>query len=162
MLRDFRPEDQSAVRDLVLAGLEERWGDAFDPSFNPDLDDIAATYVTNGADVVVADVDGQIVACGILRPEPDRRGRILRLSVDRDQRRRRLGRRVVGELVGRARDRGMSAVVVSTDTPWSSAVDLYRSCGFDEVGRDATDTHFMMPLAPANPARKGTGWAWAH
>jgi len=33
-----------------------------------------------------------------------------------------------------------------TDTPWTSAVELYRSCGFVEVGRDDTDTFFVMSL----------------
>ena len=38
------------------------------------------------------------------------------------------------------------AISVLTDTPWTSAVAFYRACGFDEVGRDDTDTHFAMPL----------------
>ena len=38
MLRDFDPDGQAAVRELVLDGLRERWGGAFDASVNPDLD----------------------------------------------------------------------------------------------------------------------------
>ena len=40
----------------------------------------------------------------------------------------------------------MSEVRVLTDTPWTSAVALYRACGFTELGSDGTDTHFVMAL----------------
>jgi hypothetical protein len=43
VLLDLDRGDQPAVRDLVLEGLRERRGDAFDASMNPDLGDSAAT-----------------------------------------------------------------------------------------------------------------------
>ena len=146
MIRDFAAEDQAVVRDLVLAGLEDRWGDAYDASHNPDLDDLNANYVAHGAEVVVLEAGGEIVATGILLSDGRDRGRIVRMSVDRCHRRQGHGRRIVEELIRRARHRGMVEVIVLTDTPWTSAVALYRSCGFDEVGRDDTDTHFAMLL----------------
>jgi hypothetical protein len=48
-MRDFKPGDQVPVRELVLEGMRERWGDAYDPSVNPDLDDISASYLDRGA-----------------------------------------------------------------------------------------------------------------
>ncbi len=126
--------------------MRERWSGAYDPAFNSDLDDISTSYVERGADVVVVEIGGAIVATGILRPDPDGRGRILRMSVDQGHRRQGLGRQVVEELVRRARRRGMIEVVVLTDTPWTSALALYGSCGFEEVGQDDTDTHLAMAL----------------
>lgn len=146
VMRDFTSGDQVAVRDLVLAGMRERWGEAYDPRANPDLGDISTSYVDRGAEVVVVEIGGVIVATGILRPYLNRRGQILRMSVDQGHRRQGLGRQVVAELVRRARRRGMIEVVVLTDTPWTSAVGLYRSCGFAEVGHDDTDTHFAVSL----------------
>lgn len=49
----------------------------------------------------------------------------------------------------RARRRGMTEVQALTDTPWTSAVALYRSCGFTETGRDEVDTHFSLRLEGA-------------
>ena len=49
MFRDFRPGDQGAVRNLVLAGMQERWGDDFDPSAHRDLEDIGEEYVPTDA-----------------------------------------------------------------------------------------------------------------
>jgi ribosomal protein S18 acetylase RimI-like enzyme len=146
VLRDFEPCDQAPVRELVLSGMRERWGDAYDPLANPDLDNISASYVDRGADVVVAEIGGEIVATGMLRPEGDGRGRIVRVSVDQAHRQRGFGRQLVEELVRRARRRGMLEVVVLTDTPWTSALALYRSCGFNDVGEDENDTHFVLPL----------------
>lgn len=81
-MRDFTPGDQTAVRELVLGGMRERWGDAYDPSANPDLDDISASYINQGAEVVVVDIEREIVATGTLLPECNRHGRIVRMSVD--------------------------------------------------------------------------------
>jgi ribosomal protein S18 acetylase RimI-like enzyme len=146
MVRDFRASDQDELRLLVLAGLRERWGEVFDAGHNPDLDDFVANYVERGADVVVVESDGRLVATGTLVPEADGTGRIVRMSVARAYRRRGLAQRVVAELVARARRRGMCAVRVLADTPWTSAVALYRACGFTEVESDPTDTGFVMQL----------------
>jgi ribosomal protein S18 acetylase RimI-like enzyme len=133
VVRDVKPGDQEPVRELILDGMRERWGDAYDPSVNRDLDDISASYLDRGAEVVV-EIGGEIVATGTLQPDGDGRGRLVRMSVDRAHRRQGLGRRVVEELVERAFQRGMIEVVVLTDTLWTSALGFYRSCGFDEVG----------------------------
>jgi hypothetical protein len=61
VIRDLAPRDQKPVRDLVLEGMRERWGDAYDPSANSDLGDIAANYVDRGAEVVVIEIGGEIV-----------------------------------------------------------------------------------------------------
>jgi ribosomal protein S18 acetylase RimI-like enzyme len=144
VLRDFDRGDQAAVRDLVLEGLRERWGDAFDAALNPDLDDIAATYVE--AEVVVLEEDGRILATVTLTPGDPGQGRILRVAVDRRHRRQGLGRLVVDELVTRARRRGLRELAILTDTQWVSAVALYRSYGFTEVSRDQVATRFVLLL----------------
>lgn|GEM_PF-656978 len=146
MVRDFLPSDQHAVRKLVLDGLRDRWGAAFDASFNGDLDDITSSWVDRGAEVVVIEVDGAIVATGMLTPAAGRTGEIVRMSVAGTHRRQGLGRRVVDALVAKAREQGLTEVIVLTDTPWTSAVALYLACGFEETGRDKTDTHFSLAL----------------
>lgn len=143
VIRDFEPRDQDAVRALVLDGMRERWGEAYDPSANADLEDIASTYVARGAEVVVLELDGVVAGCGTLIHETETRARMVRVSVHGDHRRRGLGRQIVNHLVDRARARGFTEVVVTTDTPWTSAVDLYRACGFTEAHRDESDTHFL-------------------
>lgn len=146
MLRDFARRDQVAVRDLILDGLRERWGEQFDAAYNADLYDITSSYIDMGGEVVVLEDKGNVVATGTLIRESDRRARIVRVSVAAAHRRSGVGRAVVEELVRRARRRGVRELVVLTDTPWVSAVALYRACGFEEVGRDESDTHLAMLL----------------
>lgn len=146
MIRSFTSADEAAVRELVLAGLKERWGSAFDPAYNPDLDDLQASYLERGGEIVVIEDDGRLIATGTLIPEGGQRGRIVRMSVAGSRRRSGLGRQVVGELLRRARARGMTEVVVSTDTPWASALALYRSCGFVETSWDDAHTHYVIAL----------------
>lgn len=146
MLRDFEPADQSALRRLILAGLQDRWGERFDAARNPDLDDFVTHYLDRGAEIVVFEADFEIIATGVLVPDEDNAGEIVRMSVAATHRRQGLARLVIQELIGRARRREMSEIRVLTDTPWTSAVELYRACGFAEIGSDGTDTHFVMPL----------------
>ncbi len=146
MIRDFRVDDQAAVEGLVQDGLRERWGAAFDETFNSDLGDIDKNYLGQGAEVVVVERSGEIVATGMLLFERPGQARIVRMSVAAHLRRQGLGRLVVEELISRARQRNISELQVFTDTPWQSALALYRACGFVEVGRDSTDTHFAMNL----------------
>ena len=153
MIRDFEHRDQEAVRSLVLDGMRERWGKAYDPTANSDVDDIAGTYVARGATVAVLELDRVIVACGTLVGETERRGRIVRVSVHKDHRRRGHARRIVEHLVDRARERGMVEVAVTTDSPWTSAVNLYLACGFTEVSRDYTDTHLVKRLLAEDVSR---------
>ena len=96
--------------------------------------------------MVVVERNAELIAAGALVPEGATAARILRVSVARSRRRRGLARSVVEELVRRARQQGLSEVRVSTDTPWHSAVELYRACGFTELGADGIDTHFNLKL----------------
>jgi polar amino acid transport system permease protein len=146
MLRDFQPTDQPELRRLILAGLQDRWGERFDADVNPDLDDFVANYLDRGAEIVVVTTDGTIIATGMLAPDAGTAGRIMRMSVSAAHRRQGLARRVIEELIGRARRRQMSEVRVLADTPWTSAVQLYRACGFTEIASDGTDAHFVMQL----------------
>lgn len=146
MIRPFEHHDQRAVETLIQDGLSERWGNEFDESFNVDVTDMVVNYIDKGADVLVVEVDGIVVATGTLMPHDNKRARIVRMSVAASHRRQGLARAVVDALIEMARKRGLTEVLVSTDTPWTSAVALYASCGFVEVSRDETDVHFIQSL----------------
>ncbi len=141
----FRHEHQPVVEQLIQDGLRDRWGDNFNPAFNQDVLDIQGNYVDAGAIVLVAELDGRIVATGTLSIDgPD--GEIVRISVASTHRRRGLARMMVEALIESARAHSLERVRVATDTPWRSAVALYRSTGFTEVCADETNTHFELML----------------
>lgn len=139
ILRPFTPADQTAVRELILAGLGQRFGTA-DPSLTPDLDDIQANYIAQGVYFVVVEAaeDGPIIACGALIPEPNQPEamRLVRVSVRSDCQGRGLGRLISLALLDEAHQRGLARVLVETNSDWHSALRLYRSLGFIEYARN--------------------------
>ncbi|KAF9900365.1 hypothetical protein BX616_002610 [Lobosporangium transversale] len=74
-IRNFEKGDQEVVRHLLLEGLAERWGSAFDASYNQDVNDIDGYYIQyHHATVIVLEIEeggkAVVVACGILLPLP--------------------------------------------------------------------------------------------
>lgn len=151
-IRVFRPADQAAARTLILRGLAERWGE-LDETRNPDLDDIADHYA-DGLFLVAVD-DGQIVATGALIPEGERVGRVVRMSVARDRRRRGIGRQMLYALWEAAIQRGYRRLVLETTATWVDAVAFYRAHGFRPVGEQHGDMHFVLELSQDIPPGLG-------
>ncbi|HET9109407.1 MAG TPA: GNAT family N-acetyltransferase [Ktedonobacterales bacterium] len=129
-VRAFTPADQDAARALILAGLGERFG-FVDETRNPDLDDIAASYLAPGHRFVVAELAGEVVGTGGLLFEPDGvTCQLVRVSVRRDLRRQGIAQALVGALLAEARERGLRRVWGETDEPWHDAIALYQRLGF--------------------------------
>jgi N-acetylglutamate synthase-like GNAT family acetyltransferase len=133
--------------------MRERWGDAFDPAVNVDLDDIWTYYVLERrAEVVVCEEKGAVVATGTLLPLDIDTGQLVRIAVIRQQRRKGIAVAVVKELARRARQNGMKTLLVTTDVPWTDAVALYRACGFSLF--DSTSTTAMLSMDVARDAQQ--------
>jgi GNAT superfamily N-acetyltransferase len=145
-IRFFQPEDQAAVKALILDGLGERWG-AIDPSKNPDLDDIAASYA--GGFFRIAEMNGRIVGTGALILHPEGVAEIRRMSVRRELRRRGLGGAILGRLIEDARTSGNRTVILETTSTWTDAVAFYQRRGFRITHHQGGDTYFLLELNPA-------------
>lgn len=150
IIRPFVPRDQAAVRRLILAGLGERFG-FIDETLNPDLDDIAATYLRQGHLIDLVEIEDAIVGVGILVADGPGIGRLVRMSVSAAHRRRGLGRALVAHLIGRAERRGDRRLLLETNDDWHDAIRLYETCGFVEIARDAGDVHFALDLPTPFP-----------
>ena len=134
------------MRALILAGLGDHF-DHVDPTLNPDLDDITASYLVPGHGFLIAEVDGKLAGTGALRIDGDA-GQIVRVSVDRQFRRLGIGRALVAALLAAASARGLSRVWMETNDDWHDAIGLYRGCGFRPFDhRDGCI--FMERLLPA-------------
>lgn len=132
VIRPFVPGDQDAARQLINAGLGERFG-VVDESRNPDLDDIAACYSAAGHVFVVAECAGELIGTGCLMVEPNgSTGQMVRVSVRHDWRGRGIGRALVAHLLDVARERGLLRVWMETNDDWGSAIQLYEGCGFQQ------------------------------
>jgi ribosomal protein S18 acetylase RimI-like enzyme len=73
--------------------------------------------------------------------------RVVRMSVSRNHRRKRIGRALVTHLLDVARQRGFTRVIVATERGWDDAIGLYKYCGFTEYARDDVGVYFTLALA---------------
>ncbi|MBN1250472.1 MAG: GNAT family N-acetyltransferase, partial [Anaerolineae bacterium] len=162
-IRAFQPHDQAAAKDLILAGLEEHWG-TLDPTRNPDLNDVAATYA--GASFLLAvmrdDSVERIVGTGALKPHNATTGEIVRMSVAREARRRGIGRRILDALLDEARVRGMTRVILETTETWAGAIAFYLAAGFEITHYQDGDVYFSLNLTPDNSQHQTTNLANPH
>jgi ribosomal protein S18 acetylase RimI-like enzyme len=153
-IRPFAPADQQTAHTLVNAGLGEHFG-YVDPRYNPDLDDIAASYIGKGHIFVVATLADVIVGTGALVVEEARTGRLARMSVAPEQRGQGIGRALVYHLIEEARRRGLARLNVETNRDWEDAKGLYRACGFTQVAEDRVSAHFTLCLAAHDTEQGG-------
>jgi len=142
-IRSFQPEDQTAVKKLILEGLKDHWG-TIDPLKNPDLDDIGSYYARGFFRVVV--LDGRIVGTGALIPRADSAAEIVRMSVARDLRRRGIGSAILKQLIGDAEASGRRKIILETTSTWSDAVAFYERRGFRPTHVQGGDTYFLLEL----------------
>ena len=141
-VRPFHPQDQTVVKQLVLAGLAEHWG-VLDPNLNPDLNDIASSYV--GETFLVIVQEGEIIGCGALIEEEgggERYGRIVRMSVKEENRRQGLGQLILHQLQNTAQQRQFHKIVLETTETWHEVVAFYQANGFQITYHQDGDTHF--------------------
>jgi putative acetyltransferase len=139
----FQPEDQSAVKNLILAGLEEHWG-VLDLTKNPDLDEIALTYAP--ATFLVAWQNDKIVGTGALVPKPDGAAEVVRMSVASDWRRKGIGKKILQELCKQAKLNGYRRLVLETTETWSEVIEFYQQFGFQITHHLDGDVYFSLDI----------------
>ncbi|GAB3029616.1 hypothetical protein GCM10025298_17830 [Natronobiforma cellulositropha] len=116
-----------------------------------DLADVETAYLECGGEFLVGEFEGRIVAMGAFRPAdgyvtdflPDLEAtaaEVTRMRVDPAHQRRGYGRTILDELERRARERGVTELVLDTTPVQAGAIALYESRGYALVHRErATD-----------------------
>lgn len=115
-----------ALTDAMGAELLARYGDGGpSPAAAGDFD-APGTFL-------LAEVDGEAVACGGLRPYGPATGEVKRMYVAPAHRGRGHARTLLRALLDHARAQGMSRVLLETGTEQPEAMALYASEGFTPV-----------------------------
>jgi putative acetyltransferase len=139
----FTPADQAEAKALILAGMKEHWG-FIDPTLNPDLNDIAASY---GSGIfLVGRLDGRLVATGALKHISTDSAEICRMSVAGDLRRLGLGRQMIVRVIEQARELGCKKIVLETTADWQDVVAFYDRAGFTRTEIRDGDQWFELIL----------------
>ena len=136
---------EAAARQLILDGLEERFG-FLDHSFNPDLRNIIRNYSRNGDVFLVGLEDNKVVCTGALTKEGATAGRIQRMSVKKSHRRGGLAESMLRKLEETARQQGYKKLVLETNNEWHSAIEFYKKMGYGVDWKDAERSHFLKLL----------------
>ena len=142
-IRPFQPADQEAVKDLVLTGLADHWGQ-LDLSLNPDLNDIARSY--QDAVFLVAHCQSRVIGCGALVRRTQEVGEIVRMSVARHLRGQGIGRLILQNLCAQARSSGLRQLVLETTQTWQEVIEFYKGFGFHITHYQDGDVHFAFDL----------------
>jgi RimJ/RimL family protein N-acetyltransferase len=122
------------MAEVFAAVAEERTGIATEPPV--DIEERAAQFARTAAASVVAVADGQVV--GMIHVEVSRHGfGELGMLVGRDWRGRGVGSALLREAIGWARGQGLHKLSLEVFAHNTSAIALYRKCGFAEEGRRA-------------------------
>ncbi|WP_285681351.1 GNAT family N-acetyltransferase [Actinoplanes sp. NBRC 103695] len=106
------------------------------PAGFPDLADVEASFLAQGGEFLVVELDGHIVGMGGFRPGVEACAEVLRVRVHPAIRRRGIGRALMAELEQRAAQRGLRAMCLDTATNQPEAMAFYQGLGYREVGRE--------------------------
>ena len=139
----FQLENQAAVKSLILDGLVEHWG-TLDESKNPDLDNIALSYAD--ATFLVAWLDDEIIGTGAFIPRSESQVEIVRMSVQKELRRKGIGQQILSELCKRASQDGYEEVILETTETWQDVIDFYLQYGFEITHYLDEDVYFRLKL----------------
>ena len=142
-IRPFQSADQAAAKALILDGLAGHWG-TLDPTLNPDLDDIAASYA--GGAFFTAWIGGTLAGTGAYLPEGPGVYRIVRMSVRAGCRRSGIGSAILRFLIEKIKAQKAQAIVLETTTSWHEVIQFYTRHGFSPIGEENGDTTFQMSL----------------
>lgn len=145
-IRPFHPhQHQAATKQLILAGLADHWG-TLDLSLNPDLNDIAHSYA--GETFLLAFAGSSLIGCGALVQEAGMPGygRIVRMSVNKANRRQGIGQQILRRLEETAVQRQFHKLVLETTETWLEVVSFYQANGYQIIEHRDGDTHFEKVL----------------
>ncbi len=140
-IRRYTSEDHTAVYSLhreCLAQVGVHPGDGV--YYDDDFARVEEIYLRAGGEFLVGEVAGEIVAIGGLRRTGDLAGEMVRLRVHPAWQGRGYGAAVVTVLEARAVELGYRILCADTTVKQPVAIELYRSSGWRETGREVTGT----------------------
>jgi GNAT superfamily N-acetyltransferase len=128
LIRSFQPTDQYETKNLIEAGLKERFQPCVE-EYNLDLDDLEHSFLV----LLVAISEDQVVACGGLKLESDGTLHISRMCTKLKFRRHGLAQLTLEHLIKEARDRGFQRLLLETNIAWGNAIRVYEKVGFTKT-----------------------------
>jgi len=127
---EIQPTNPIETRHLIVA-LDEYQSTLY-PADSNHLDQIHELQQDH-VYFVAAKLDGNLVGCGAIKLLDDY-GEIKRMYVSPAARQQGIGKAILAELESRAASQGLHLVRLETGRLQTAAIQLYRSCGYRDVG----------------------------
>jgi DNA-binding MarR family transcriptional regulator/GNAT superfamily N-acetyltransferase len=139
VLREPRPGDLGWVvaRHAELYAEEYDWGENFEGICAQIVADYVKNFDPQRERCWIAEMDGRNVGCVFLVKDSDTVARLRLLLVDPAARGRGLGKRLTGECVRFARERGYTSITLWTHQVLTAARHIYAQAGFRLTSSEA-------------------------
>ncbi len=134
-VRRYEPADHEAVWNLHNEALNDVGAHLGNGPWDSDLDAIESVYLQDGGEFLVGVLEGEVVAMGALRRDPEGRAWITRMRVAPSLQGRGIGQTLLDELHRRAADLGFGTLHLDTTVGQIAARRLYEKNGYRETGR---------------------------
>jgi GNAT superfamily N-acetyltransferase len=134
-IREYQDEDQDAVWELHVLGLEQTDANAGHGAWDDDLRNIRHVYLRRNGTFLVGEYAGRIVAMGAFRRTSPTSAEIKRMRVHPDLQRHGFGQAILNALEARALAMGVSTLHLDTTVRQTAAQRLYERNDYKEVGR---------------------------
>ena len=141
----FKPLEKNSersARKLIESGLEGRWG-SYDPSFNPDVNDLLSTY---GCNCLTAWDNNQLIGVGCWYFKTKETAVICRMSVHVSYRRKNIGSRILAALEKEIKLQSVKNIELETTSEWKEVIQFYLSNGYQKSHEWKGDTYFSKDL----------------
>ena len=138
--RLYQPADRQAFIDLNRDWIEEYF--VVEDSDREQLEELEASILGKGGQIVVATLAGEVVGTGAILPPHHDPGdgrnwlEIVKMAARKDLRGRGIGRAVLDALIAEGRSMGADAIWLETNADLKAAIRLYERSGFRHLGAD--------------------------
>ena len=141
-VRDFRPSDAEAFRDLNLAWVEQYF--TVEAEDRAQLEDPQTHILDQGGAILIADLaDAPVGTVGLVPGHQEGVLELIKMSARSDVKGRGIGRALMDAAIEKARFMGATKIWLETNTVLAAALALYRKSGFRELtGDDVTETPY--------------------
>ena len=141
-VRDYRPEDAAAFRDLNLAWVEAYF--TVEAEDRAQLDDPKTHILDKGGAILIAELDGVPVGTtGLVPGHGEGVLELIKMSARSDVQGKGIGRALMDAAIAKSRAMGAEQIWLETNTKLAAALALYRKSGFRELtGDDLTETPY--------------------
>ena len=141
-IRRYKPEDNSAVKELNLLGIRQMTEmdhmKVRPDSADADFDDIENVYIKNRGDFLIGLQGSKIVAIGALKKYSETCGEIKRIRIRPDCQRKGYGETMMLKLIELAKRLKYRELILDTLVSNVPAQHLFEKIGFVEIRRGSS------------------------